>query len=282
MRLIFITGKGGVGKSTVTATLAMALASLKCKTAIVELNQTRMADFFESPLPDYDGIATTKHLTLFNFDSATCFEEYAARQLPKHLLFFLKNRWVHHFIDAVPGLNEILFLGKIYAMVEEKQFDFLLIDAPATGHTLSLCDAPQTALKAIKGGALKTTLENILNLLRDPDQTQFLLVTQLEELIVQETIELASHLGQKLKLNVEGVVVNGVKRDYACPPAVWRGLGTRDYGPEAKPLVEVLKFIQQRRQREEKLLVKLKKEVGQKLILDLKPWVLQNLLKKNG
>lgn len=279
MRLIFITGKGGVGKSTVTAALATALASLKYKIAIVELNQTRMADFFKSPLPDYNGIATTKYLTLFNFDSATCFEEYAARQLPRQVLFFLKNRWVHHFIDAVPGLNEILFLGKLYAMVEEKQFDFLLIDAPATGHALSLCDAPQTALKAIKGGALKITLENILNLLRDPGQTQFLLVTQLEELIVQETIELAGHLEQKLKLNVEGVMVNGVETNQGSG---FEAPGLRNFPPEAQPLIKALKFIQQRRQRGEKLLEKLKEAFNQKLILELEPWVLKNLLKKNG
>lgn len=294
MKLIFITGKGGVGKSAVTAALGAALASCNKKTGIIELNETRMADFFEANPPSYDGTDAHKQIALFNLEAKECFEEYASRIFPKKLLMLLKNRWVEHFIHAVPGLNEILLLGKIHSLTTERNFEYLLIDAPATGHTVSLCDAPRIAIAALKHGPLKSTVIQIWEMLHNPKQTSFLLVTQPEESIVQETTELFSYLQKDLKLHGTGLIVNGVlKTDAALLDNI---PNLPDEAPqEAKPLTEILQMTKIRLEKQKTLMTGLEKEIAlnktdlswfgflpqekelqKKLAEELKPWVSKN------
>ncbi|MDP2600441.1 MAG: ArsA-related P-loop ATPase [Deltaproteobacteria bacterium] len=286
MQLTFITGKGGVGKSAVTAALASALESAGKKTGVIELGETRMSDFFDSKPPDYKGVRVKNGPTLFNFEANDCFEEYVGRLLPKQILILLKNRWVEHFIHAVPGLNEILLLGKITTLAEEENFDHLLIDAPATGHTVSLCDAPRIALAVLRHGPLKSSVEKIWEMIHDPKETRFLLVTQPEESIVQETIELYRHLENALGLSWQGMIVNGIRIENAVNKIP-------DEGPAS--LIAVLKEEKIKRDRQKELLLELKKEVGletgclewqgnvekeshlNKLLTEqIKPWVLKN------
>lgn len=253
MQLIFVTGKGGVGKSAVTAALGEALASLNNKVAIVELGQSRMAEFFPAGCRQ----------TLFCLTAAECFEEYAARHLPKTLLLFLKNRWVHHFVDAAPGLNELLLLGKIYGLVQENQFDYLLLDAPATGHALSLLEAPQMVLKIIRGGPLQKIIADIVELLHT-ETTQFWLVTQLEEAIVQETIQLHRQLSQQIK-TPKRLLINAQKNFAAWTQA----LPTTRQTPA--PLCRLAAFVKAQQTRQTKLHQKIEKEIAsEKIIL---PWV---------
>ncbi len=279
MRLIFITGKGGVGKSAVTAALGTLLALSNKKTGIVELNETRMGDFFNAKPPSYDGTSVQKNLTLFNLEAKECFEEYVSRILPKKFLMLLKNRWVEHFIHAVPGLNEILLLGKIRSLLQEEGFDTLLIDAPATGHTVSLCDAPRIAMAALKHGSFKTMVLQIWEMLHDPQQTSFLLVTQPEESIVQETIELFSYLQDPLKLHWQGLIVNGVlHRDASMPENL-----PNKVPPEAEPLLEILQRENIEFEKQKRSIQELEKAIPlQKTTL---PWQgflpEENLLRKN-
>ncbi|OGQ04545.1 MAG: hypothetical protein A2W61_00585 [Deltaproteobacteria bacterium RIFCSPLOWO2_01_44_7] len=297
MKLKLITGKGGVGKSAVTASLATALAELKYKVGIIELGEARMADFFKSSLPTYAGHAVNPYISLFNLESPACFEEYASLHLPKRALALLKNRWVNHFIDAAPGLNEILLLGKIYSLSNENCFDFLLIDAPATGHTISLCDAPRIAMKALKHGPLRTMVEKVWDLFHDSKKTSFLLVTQLEHFIVHETVELHQHLTKKLELSFDNVIINGKMNGENIPTEEI----PKESPKEAALIVGCLKTYQEKIKRQQTLFSELKKtfpktipqlfwgehlieecDLRLKLTKDLKPWVLQNYSKKSA
>ena len=259
MFLTFITGKGGVGKSAVTAALADVLAESGRKVAVIELGETRMADFFDAKPPDYKGVRLSPNLTLFNFQANDCFEEYAARLLPRRALILLKNRWVEHFVHAVPGLNEILLLGKIAALAEETDLDHLLIDAPATGHTVSLCDAPRVALAALKHGPLKTTVEKIWETIHRPQKTGFLLVTELEESIVQETIDLYHHLQESLGLHWRGMIINGVRKNDAEIPNV--NAAEKTIPAYALPLLHMLKEEQIRRKIQNRLVRELRETI---------------------
>lgn len=269
-----------------TATLAAVLAEAGRKVAVIELGETRMADFFDCKPPNYKGISLKNRPTLFNFEAKDCFEEYIGRLLPKHLLLLLKNRWIEHFIHAVPGLNEILLLGKITALASEEDFDHLLIDAPATGHTVSLCDAPRIALAVLRHGPLKATVEKIWEMIHDPKITRFLLVTQPEESIVQETVELYRHLEKALGLSWQGMIVNGVRIENIINKIP-------DEGPAS--LIAILKEENIKSERQKELLQELKKEVDletgflewqgnvekeshlKKLLTEqIKPWALKN------
>ena len=288
MKLTFITGKGGVGKSAVTAGLATALASLKFNVGVVELGETRMPDFFDTSRPE--------KITFLNLNAKSCFEEYAGRHIPKQAMLLIQNRWVEHFIDATPGLNEILLLGKIASLIEEESWDFLLVDSPATGHTISLCDAPRIALNALHHGPLKSSVEKIWQLLHDPSQTDFLLVTELENFIVQETAELYQHISESLEMKPQGVLVNGMlDKNFLLPDAL-----PKKFPPEAIPLMEILSATRERKKREEQLLREIKKTIPldfgeitqqesavsesslRKTIAEqIKPWVLKHYSKKN-
>ncbi|OGQ44860.1 MAG: hypothetical protein A3H42_02530 [Deltaproteobacteria bacterium RIFCSPLOWO2_02_FULL_46_8] len=297
MKLLFVTGKGGVGKSTVTAALATFLASLKYKVGVVELGESRMSDFFNLPPIDYEGVDFNPHIKLFNLSAASSFKEYAAQHLPKHLIGLLQNKWTHSFIDATPGLNEILLLGKIHSLATRSDFDFVLIDAPATGHAISLCDAPRIAYAALQHGPLKSTVGEIWDLLHDSKQTHFLIVTQLEPGIVQETFELYTHLTRVLQLSVKGLIVNGLLPE----EPVFTGK-IPDSVPEAmKGLVDLVKVLQDKFKRQKKILENFSKtfplslttlfwngittdesHLRQTIGLELKQWVLKNYSTKKS
>ena len=272
-----------------TAGLATALATLKFKVGVVELGETRMPDFFEA--------SSLQQIALLNLDAKSCFEEYAGRHIPKRAMLLIQNRWVEHFIDATPGLNEILLLGKIASLIEEESWDFLLVDSPATGHTISLCDAPRIALGALHHGPLKSSVEKIWKLLHDPCQTDFLLVTELENFIVQETTELYQHITESLEMKPQGVIANGMlNKNLLLPDTL-----PKKFPAEAIPLMEILSATQERKKREEQLLRELKKTIPldfgeitqQELAISesslrktiaeqIKPWVLKHYSKKSA
>lgn len=296
MQLIFITGKGGVGKSAVAAGLATILASEKCRVGVVELGESRMSDFFNCPPVDYDGAAFSPHITLFNIDAPSSFREYAGRRLPRHLAGLLENKWVRSFTDAAPGLNEILLLGKIHALATEGDFDFILVDAPATGHAISLCDAPRIATAVLKHGPLKATVETIWSFLHDASQTRFLIVTQPEPGIVQETFELHTHLSKTLQLSVRDLVVNGL---FAGGKFLSAKIPGRVPTP-ARSLAVLVRLLRAREEKQARILKDLKKSLPlplttiarwdvaeefhlrQAMALQLKQWALKNCSTKRN
>ncbi len=194
-QLIFVTGKGGVGKTSVTASLALWLSSQKKSVATVEIESSHFAGY---SFPSY------------SLSPKNCFVEYVSIHLPS---FFAKklahNRFVQNFIQATPGLPQILLLGKIASLVRSNQYEFILVDAPATGHTLSLLDAPRIALKALTHGPLKQETQKIVDLLSS-DQTGFLLVMVPESMPTEEGLELYKHLTTQFSLQCYGLVMNRV------------------------------------------------------------------------
>lgn len=294
MRLLFITGKGGVGKSAITAALATGLAGRGRRVAVVELGDRRISSLFEAAAADGTGIKISKNITLFRLEAGACFEEYAGLHLPR-AAFLVQNRLVHHFVDACPGLNEILLLGKIAALSREKKWDFLLVDSPATGHTISLCEAPRTAMRVLKEGNLKTMIRDILDIFKSP-RTRFLLITQLENFIVEETGELYEHLTRKLSLACGGVLVNGAT-DFPFSPSFDSTTSTLLHlnTETPPPLLAILKAAREKQKRQEKFLQRLQKKIPEKfgtvfwedsqtdenklrkeLAVQLQPWLSQN------
>lgn len=208
MKLTFITGKGGVGKSLLTAALALALSRKGKKVGIVELVSSRMSEIFGEKLLTYAGIRLEKNIEGLSLDPVSCFYDYLERELPSPATALLKNRWVRHFVEAAPGLAEIVLLGKISSLLEEKPWDVLLTDAPATGHTIALCETPRVLLDILHRGPLKRTVRKIWNLFQERREVGFLLIAQPEDFILQETAELHAHLIRKLGWECHGLLMN--------------------------------------------------------------------------
>lgn len=227
-RLIFVSGKGGVGKTTIATGIALVAAKQKKQVLIVEMNASgRVAPLFGmEPTPDRE-TALAPHIAAINLNPKNCFEEYVLLQVRFKKIYdlFFNNRFVTNFLEAVPGLNEILMLGKIYEferMVRaktspEKLYDLIVVDMPATGHGLSALEVPNVLESLVKMGPLHANAVRINALLADAARTVICLVTLAEEMPVTETVEFAAALKSKIKIAFGPLFVNAV---VTAPPKI--------------------------------------------------------------
>ena len=197
-RLILLSGKGGVGKTTVAVLLALVAARQKKKALIVEMNSTeRVAPFFGLKSIGHREIPLAPYITGINLNPRDCFVTY--------------------FLNAVPGLNELLMIGKIFYLEKQKDkrtaeplYDLIIVDGPATGHGVSAFEVPRIARDAIKVGPLRTQSDRILSLLTNVSKTAFSVVTLAEEMPVVEAEELIATVRKKLDLPLGPIFINAV------------------------------------------------------------------------
>ncbi|MBI4238911.1 MAG: ATPase [Deltaproteobacteria bacterium] len=250
--LTFVTGKGGVGKSTVAAALACGCAAGGERTALIALGPHPFARLFNTETPiHYHGAEVAPRLTAFQLTPREAFEEYAVLRLGSAKLYHLcfDNRFVHYFLDATPGLNELMCLGKLWHLVVKAHvFERVIVDLPATGHGLGFLDVPRILTESVHRGPLATLGEQMRSMLQDTAVTATLIVTRYEELPVNETLELADRLATPLCIPLAGVVANHAT---AAPvPAdlrrAWETL-QHDTAPDApwRPAIAATAFLDQ-------------------------------------
>lgn len=216
--LWIITGKGGVGKTSVTAALGLMAAKAGRKVLLVETHGLcHLGDLFEVGRANYTVNSIEKNLNLIQLNSEAAFEEYVLRQIKWKLVYdrLFNNKYVKHFIEATPGLAELLTIGKIWSLVEEKKkrnhsFDLVILDAPSTGHAMALLTIAQTVVNAVRIGPLHSQSNHILDLLRDSQRTLAWLVTLPEEMPVNEAIEMKQRLTTQAQITLGPVLVNSM------------------------------------------------------------------------
>lgn len=217
-RLVVVTGKGGVGKSTVSAALAMLAARRGKRVLVAEVDaRERVAPMLggrpSGPVvrPVLPGISTV------NVDPRHALEEYALMVVKVRAIYqaVFENRVVRFFLRAVPSLAETLMLGKILHEARSEdhgrpRWDLVIVDAPATGHAVQLLGVPRALLDTVPGGPLRRDAEWMQALLSDPARTAVVLVSLPEEMPVTETAELDAQLGQGLALPRGPVFLNAM------------------------------------------------------------------------
>jgi anion-transporting ArsA/GET3 family ATPase len=220
-RLHFVVGKGGVGKTTVAAALALALARRGRRTLAVEMDAG-------SRLPALLGGNDTPGLRLLAIDGRTALEEYLGLVIPvKRLLATIFSSKVYqYFVAAAPGLKELMTVGKIwYEATREESgrpaWDAIVVDAPATGHSLQYLRMPQAARETFGVGLVQREATKITELLRDARTTAVHLVTLAEEMPVAETLESREQL-RALGLPLGHVIVNRLHRRHFEPGVLER------------------------------------------------------------
>jgi anion-transporting ArsA/GET3 family ATPase len=211
-RLHFVVGKGGVGKTTVAGALALTLARRGRRTLAVEMEPGgRLAALLGSETGDGPRV--------LHVDGRAALEEYLGLLIPvKRLLASIFSSKVYqYFVAAAPGLKELMTIGKIwYEATREEDgrpvWDAIVVDAPATGHSLQYLRMPQAARETFGTGLVQREATRITDLLRDPRTTAVHLVTLAEEMPVAETLETREQLTGALGLPLGHVIVNRLHR----------------------------------------------------------------------
>ncbi|MCX7619636.1 MAG: hypothetical protein N2037_02185 [Acidimicrobiales bacterium] len=219
-RVVIVAGKGGVGKTAVSAALARSAALAGLSTLIIEVEgKSGLSTMFGQPPFDYEevvlskgggptGAADVRARTLTPDDALI---EY----LEDHGMSRISRRLVHSgAIDmvatAAPGIKDILILGKVKQLERAPAADLIVLDAPAAGHAISFLRSPRGLIDAVRVGPINSQARDVLDMLTDPTRCQVLLVTLPEETPVNELIETAYSLEDEVGVSLGPVVVNGL------------------------------------------------------------------------
>ena len=217
-RLILVTGKGGVGRSTVAAAIASAAARSGRRTLLYEANANdRFGGFFNKGPIGTAIVPLADNLFAVNTNPSAALEEYGLMVLRFKRVYKMvfENRVMRYFLRAIPGLDDYSILGKAwFHTTEEKRgrpvWDTLVFDMPASGHTMTMLNIPKVIMGTVPDGPLTRDAHKLSELLRDPVRTALVLVTLAEEMPTNEARELASALDQRLGIPVSRLVVNQV------------------------------------------------------------------------
>ena len=213
-RVIIVAGKGGVGKTTTAATLAVAAARAGQRALLVELEgKSGLASMFglESLTGEFEVFPGLTILPLAADEALLEYlEDHGLRRMSKRLV---QSGVLDIVATAVPGMREILVLGRVKALQREGAYDVIVVDGPAAGHAVTFLLSPKGLLDAVRVGPVLTQAVEVTEMLADPERAQVMLVTLPEETPVNETVETAETLVERIGLTLGPLVVNGLYPD---------------------------------------------------------------------
>jgi anion-transporting ArsA/GET3 family ATPase len=211
-RLVIVAGKGGVGKTTVSAAMAVAAARAGLSVLLVEIEGKSglPALFGREPL-GYDEVplADGVHGRTITPDEALLeyLREHGLSRISKRLV---SSGALEIVATAAPGIRDILVLGKVRSLEQGGETDLIVLDAPAAGHAITFLLSARGLLDAVRVGPIQNQARDALDLLTDPARCQVVLVTLPEETPVNELVDTAYHLEDRVGVSLGPVVVNGV------------------------------------------------------------------------
>jgi anion-transporting ArsA/GET3 family ATPase len=218
-RLVVVTGKGGVGKTTVAAALGLIAARAGRRTVICEVaEQERLSDLFGVNASAHEERELAPNLHSVSVDPERAKEEWLRYQLKSGTLAgILGGSSVFRYLSAAaPGLSELVTMGKVWDLAQLERrtggsvFDLAIVDAPATGHGIAMLRAPSTYAGVARVGPIRRQALQIDAFLRDRRRTGVVVVALPEEMPVNETLELERRLGEEMEMAIDTAIVNAL------------------------------------------------------------------------
>lgn len=212
-RLLFVTGKGGVGKSTVSSSLGLLAAREGLRTLVCEVDaKGNLGDFYSCGPLAFEPTEVQKHLFAMAMDTEASLREYLKLQLKVPLVGRIGPiASAFDFVaTAAPGVKEILTVGKLCYEVRERNYDMVIVDASATGHVVGQLAAPVALSELVRVGLVREQTAWMQDILTDPEQTGVVVVATPEEMPVNETLELVGRLDAETGIDLAAVVANRV------------------------------------------------------------------------
>lgn len=205
-RLVIVAGKGGVGKTTVTAVLARAAADAGRRVLVIELDGKPALDVM---LPDLD----VRHIS-----AASSLEEYLLDHGFKRIAKRLASTGVIDVVGtAAPGIDDLVVLGKIKQLERSGEWDLIVVDGPAAGHAVTFLTSAAGLLDAVGSGPVHDQARDVVALLRDPHRCRVVLVTLPETTPVNELIETADTIVDRVGVELGPLVVDQVDTSAPLP-----------------------------------------------------------------
>lgn len=216
-RLLIVSGKGGVGKSTVAAALAWKLSQRGLRTLAYEVNtDERISGLLGHKPVGPDVTQLEENLWAVNARPQEALKEYALMIIKFERVYkaVFDNKLVRYFLRFVGGVQELVLLGKVLFHLQEKRddgtwtYDRIVLDAPATGHAVTLLGVAQVVIDTVPPGPMSREAETMRDLLVNEKVTAGVLVSLPEEMPVNETIDLHKAFREKLRIRTQAVVLN--------------------------------------------------------------------------
>lgn len=216
-RLIFVTGKGGVGKSTVATALGLVTARRGMRTIVAELQgQERVQRSFAHQAEHFVEVELAPRLYTISIDPQHAMEEYLRVKTGPVGQALGSSRLFHAFAMATPGMRELLSMGKIWELAQLERrtrgaapYDLVVVDAPATGHGVGLLRTPRTFAEIARVGPIAHQGRTIAATIADREFTGVVAVATAEEMPVNETLALREELARE-QFGLDAVIVNAV------------------------------------------------------------------------
>jgi anion-transporting ArsA/GET3 family ATPase len=218
-RLIVVTGKGGVGKTTVAVALGLAAARAGKRTMVAEVaQQERMSRAFRREGLGYSEAELADNLFGMSIDPERALKEYLGQQVGGALGNVLfNNRIFEYFAAAAPGVRELATVGKVWELAQPQRrdartrpYDLVIMDAPASGNGLALLRSPRTFGDIARVGPIRRRADMIHEFLTDASRTALVAVALPQEMPVNETLEFRAKLHDEMGMETQAVVVNSV------------------------------------------------------------------------
>ena len=216
-RLVFVTGKGGVGKSTVAIALGLLATRHGLRTIVVELaSQERIQGLFDAEREQFREVELEPGLFTISIDPQQAMDEYLRVKAGTLGQALGSSRLFQAFAMATPGMRELLSIGKVWELAQLDRrtrggapYDLVIVDAPATGHGVGLLRTPKTFADIARVGPIAHQGRTIADTIADPEFTGVVAVATPEEMPVNETLALAEELARD-KLPLDLVIVNAL------------------------------------------------------------------------